>query len=111
MTFLNELSVETVKRNEGFYDATKKLNDIFNNFNNLINQFITNSDKIEENEDDGMSKDPYDANNSFNKRMDMELETLEKEFRRDEDSFRKDEDVLQMLKEDFKNPDMFDNNN
>ena len=39
--------------------------------------------------------------------MDMELRSLEEEFKRDNDEFKKDDDVLEMLKEDFKNPEMF----
>ena len=39
--------------------------------------------------------------------MDMELKTLEEEFKKDNDEFKSDEDVLQMLKDDYKNPEMF----
>lgn len=37
----------------------------------------------------------------------MELKSLEEEFKKDNEDFQKDEDVLEMLKQDFKNPEMF----
>ena len=44
---------------------------------------------------------------SVDKRMDLELKSLEEEFKKDNEDFTSDEDVLNMLKEDFKNPEMF----
>ena len=44
---------------------------------------------------------------SVDKRMDMELRSLEEEFEKENENFQKDNNILEMLKEDFKNPDMF----
>lgn len=106
MSFLNELSVKTVEGNKEFYTATSKLNEIFVRFNELMSKFITNADNIEEAKNASISnKDPNSY--SVDERMDMELKSLEEEFKKDNDEFKKDDDVLEMLKEDFKNPEMF----
>ena len=103
MSFLNELSVKTVEGNKEFYNATSKLNEIFSKFNELMGKFITNADNLQE--DNKKSDDSEDI--SVDKKMDMELKTLEEEFKKDNDEFKSDEDVLQMLKDDYKNPEMF----
>ncbi|KLI30316.1 methyl-accepting chemotaxis protein [Brachyspira hyodysenteriae] len=106
MSFLNELSVKTVEGNKEFYTATSKLNEIFVRFNELMSKFITNADNIEEAKNASIAnKDPNSY--SVDERMDMELKSLEEEFKKDNDEFKKDDDVLEMLKEDFKNPEMF----
>ncbi|PCG20702.1 methyl-accepting chemotaxis protein [Brachyspira sp. G79] len=103
MSFLNELSVKTVEGNKEFYNATSKLNEIFSKFNDLMSKFITNADNVEENNKE--SNDSEDI--SVDKKMDMELKSLEEEFKKDNEEFKSDEDVLQMLKDDYKNPEMF----
>ncbi|MDO6993988.1 methyl-accepting chemotaxis protein [Brachyspira innocens] len=103
MSFLNELSVKTVEGNKEFYNATSKLNEIFSKFNDLMSKFITNADNVEEN--NKKSDDSEDI--SVDKKMDMELKSLEEEFKKDNEEFKSDEDVLQMLKDDYKNPEMF----
>lgn len=106
MSFLNELSVKTVEGNKEFYTATAKLNEIFIRFNDLMGKFITNADKIKEDKNNAdEAKNPN--NYSVDERMDMELKSLEEEFKKDNGDFAKDDDVLEMLKEDFKNPEMF----
>lgn len=102
MSFLNELSVKTVEGNKEFYEATSKLNDIFVRFNELMGKFITNADNIPED-----NENVSESNNSVDKRMDMELKILEEEFKKENVEFKKDDDILEMLKEDFKNPEMF----
>ena len=103
MSFLNELSAKTVEGNKEFQNAAGKLNEIFVRFNELMGKFITNADKIEESEDNA-----EDINNlSVDKRMDMELRSLEEEFEKENENFQKDHDILEMLKQDFKNPDIF----
>ncbi|EKV58069.1 methyl-accepting chemotaxis protein [Brachyspira hampsonii 30446] len=105
MSFLNELSVKTVEGNKEFYTATNKLNEIFVKFHELMGKFITNADDIEEDKNENANKNP--ENYTVDERMDMELRSLEEEFKNDNDEFKKDDDVLEMLKEDFKNPEMF----
>ncbi|MEI0562759.1 methyl-accepting chemotaxis protein [Brachyspira pulli] len=105
MSFLNELSVKTVEGNKEFYNATSKLNEIFSKFNELMSRFITNVDNVDETKKDDILSDTDSY--SVDKRMDMELKSLEEEFKKDNEDFQKDEDVLEMLKEDFKNPEMF----
>ena len=106
MSFLNELSVKTVEGNKEFYTATNKLNEIFVKFNELMGKFITNADDTEDGKNDNLvNKNP--ENYTVDERMDMELRSLEEEFKKDNDEFKKDDDVLEMLKEDFKNPEMF----
>ncbi|MEI0510007.1 methyl-accepting chemotaxis protein [Brachyspira intermedia] len=106
MSFLNELSVKTVEGNKEFYTATSKLNEIFVKFNELMGKFVTNADNLEEAKNEMVSK-KNPENYTVDERMDMELRSLEEEFKRDNDEFKKDDDVLEMLKEDFKNPEMF----
>ncbi|WP_300702942.1 methyl-accepting chemotaxis protein, partial [uncultured Brachyspira sp.] len=105
MSFLNELSIKTVDGNKEFYTATSKLNEIFVKFSELMGKFITNADITEEdkNSDAANNIDDY----SVDKRMDMELKSLEEEFRKENEGFQRDDEVLNMLKEDFKNPEMF----
>lgn len=103
MSFLNELSVKTVEGNKEFYNTTSKLNEIFSKFNELMSKFITNADNVEEND----KKDNDSTDMSVDKKMDMELKSLEEEFKKDNEDFKSDEDVLQMLKDDYKNPEMF----
>ena len=106
MSFLNELSVKTVEGNKEFYTATAKLNEIFVKFNELMGKFITNVDNDEETKNQNFAnKNP--ENYTVDERMDMELKSLVEEFKKDNDEFQKDDDVLDMLKEDFKNPEMF----
>ena len=106
MSFLNELSVKTVEGNKEFYTATSKLNEIFVKFNELMGKFITNADNLEESKNERTAK-KNPENYTVDERMDMELRSLEEEFKKDNDEFKKDDDVLEMLKEDFKNPEMF----
>ena len=106
MSFLNELSVKTVEGNKEFYTATSKLNEIFVKFNDLMGKFITNADIIEEPKDPDLAGGNID-DYSVDKRMDMELKNLEEEFKKENEDFQKDDEVLEMLKEDFKNPEMF----
>ena len=106
MSFLNELSVKTVEGNKEFHNATMKLNEIFSKFNDLMSKFITNADVKEEEKKKAEIIDNSE-NYSVDKRMDMELKSLEEEFKKDNEDFTSDEDVLNMLKEDFKNPEMF----
>ena len=108
MTFLNELSVKTVEGNKEFYEATTKLNEIFNRFNDLMTKFVTNADKVEEKKDELKIPDIGNDKYSVDVRMDMELKNLEEEFKQDNDGFKNNDEVLEMLKEDFKNPEMFD---
>ena len=95
MTFLNELSVKTVEGNKEFYEATAKLNEIFNKFNEFMTKFVTNADKIEEK--DNIEIDMSSDNYYVDKRMDMELKSLEEEFKHDNEGFKNNEEVLEML--------------
>ena len=119
MAFLNELSVKTAKSNHEFFMVTSKLSESFNKFQSLMSGFITNVDDVEvEKPDDiilNLDTEEFDTSNidiskmsEAENKIDTEIKELEKELSDTEnDTFTKDNKVLETLKEDFKNPDMF----
>lgn len=119
MAFLNELSVKTAKSNHEFFMVTSKLSESFNKFQSIMSGFITNVDNVETEKSDDiiLNLDTEEFNTDeieINKigeseyKIDTEIQELEKELSNIEDDiFSKDNKVLETLKEDFKNPDMF----
>ena len=119
MAFLNELSVKTAKSNHEFFMVTSKLSESFNKFQSLMSGFITNVDNIENEKSDdiilNLDTEEFNTNdieinkiNEAEHKIDTEIQELEKELSNSEnDTFAKDDKVLETLKEDFKNPDMF----
>ncbi|WIH87435.1 methyl-accepting chemotaxis protein [Brachyspira pilosicoli] len=118
MAFLNELSVKTAKSNHEFFMVTSKLSESFNKFQSLMSGFITNVDNVEEKSDDiilNLDTEEFDTNdidinkiNGTENKIDVEIKELEEELSNTEQNgFSKEDKVLEILKEDFKNPDMF----
>ena len=122
MAFLNELSVKTAKSNHEFFMVTSKLSESFNKFKSLMSGFITNVDDVENEKPDDIilnldTTDEEELNTNdidiskiteTENKIDTEIKELEKELSSSEnDNFTKDDKVLETLKEDFKNPDMF----
>lgn len=119
MAFLNELSVKTAKSNHDFFMVTSKLSESFNKFQSLMSGFITNVDNIENEKPDdiilNLDTEEFDTNdidinkiNEAETKIDVEIQELEKELSNTEkNGFSKEDTVLEILKEDFKNPDMF----
>ena len=118
MAFLNELSVKTAKSNHEFFMVTSKLSESFNKFQSLMSGFITNVDNVEEKSDDiilNLDTEEFDTNdidinkiNETENKIDVEIKELEEELSNTEQNgFSKEDKVLEILKEDFKNPDMF----
>ena len=122
MAFLNELSVKTAKSNHEFFMVTSKLSESFNKFQSLMSGFITNVDDVENEKPDDIilnldTTDEEELNTNdidiskiteTENKIDTEIKELEKELSSSEnDNFTKDDKVLETLKEDFKNPDMF----
>ena len=103
VTSLNSISTQIVKNRDKFYDVINRLNSNFIVFNTLLMNFITNRDnkKDEEETEKNLIKD-----DKFNieREIDYQLKTLEDELKISEED---DEKVLNTLKEDFKNPNMF----
>lgn len=100
---LNSLSNQIIENRDKFYNMTNRLNSNFTIFNTLLMNFITNRDtKIEEekNKKALLKDDKF----SIEKEIEYQLKTLEEELKISEDD---DEEVLNTLKEDFKNPNMF----
>lgn len=100
---LNSLSNQIIENRDKFYNMTNRLNSNFTIFNTLLMNFITNRDtKIEEekNKKTLLKDDKF----SIEKEIDYQLKNLEKELKISEED---DEEVLNTLKEDFKNPNMF----
>ncbi len=100
---LNSLSNQIIENRDKFYNMTNRLNSNFTVFNTLLMNFITNRDtKIEEekNKKALLKDDKF----SIEKEIDYQLKTLEDELKISEED---DEEVLNTLKEDFKNPNMF----
>ena len=80
--------------------------------------FITNVDNVEEKSDDiilNLDTEEFDTNdidinkiNETENKIDVEIKELEEELSNTEQNgFSKEDKVLEILKEDFKNPDMF----
>lgn len=118
MAFLNELSVKTAKSNHEFFMVTSKLSESFNKFQSLMSGFITNVDNVEEKSDDiilNLDTEEFDTNdidinkiNETENKIDVEIKELEEELSNTEQNgFSKEDKVLEILKEYFKNPDMF----
>ncbi|MEI0530530.1 methyl-accepting chemotaxis protein [Brachyspira pilosicoli] len=119
MAFLNELSVKTAKSNHEFFMVTSKLSESFNKFQSLMSGFITNVDNVEtEKPDDiilNLDTEEFNTNDidiskmsETENKIDIEIKELEEELSNSKhDAFTKDDKVLETLKEDFKNPDMF----
>lgn len=100
---LNSLSYQIIENRDKFYDMTNRLNNNFTVFNTLLMNFITNRDtEMEEAE----TKKNLLKDDKFNieREIDYQLKTLEDELKISEED---DEEVLNTLKEDFKNPNMF----
>ena len=100
---LNSLSTQIIENRDKFYDVTNRLNTNFTVFNTLLMNFITHRDTEKEEEE---TKKNLLKDDKFNieREIDYQLKTLEDELKISEED---DEEVLNTLKEDFKNPNMF----
>ena len=100
---LNSLSTQIIENRDKFYDVTNRLNTNFTVFNTLLMNFITHRDTEKEEEE---TKKNLLKDDKFNieREIDYQLKTLENELKISEED---DEEVLNTLKEDFKNPNMF----
>lgn len=103
LTSLNSLSSQIIENRDKFYDMTNRLNNNFTIFNTLLMNFITNRDN-EKNEEETKNNLLKDDKFNIEREIDYQLKTLEDELKISEED---DEEVLNTLKEDFKNPNMF----
>ena len=103
LTSLSSLSSQIIENRDKFYDMTNRLNDNFTIFNTLLMNFITNRDD-EKNEEETKNNLLKDDKFHIEREIDYQLKTLEDELKISEED---DEEVLNTLKEDFKNPNMF----
>ena len=101
---LNSLSVQIIENRDKFYDMTNRLNNNFTVFNTLLMNFITNRDTEEEDEEETKNNLLKDDKFNIEREIEYQLKTLESELKISEED---DEEVLNTLKEDFKNPNMF----
>ena len=100
---LNSLSNQIIENRDKFYDMTNRLNSNFTVFNTLLMNFITNRDtemREEETKNNLLKDDRF----NIEREIEYQLKTLEDELKISEED---DEEVLNALKEDFKNPNMF----
>ena len=103
LTSLNSLSSQIIENRDKFYDMTNRLNNNFTIFNTLLMNFITNRDN-EKNEEETKNNLLKDDKFNIEREIDYQLKTLEDELKISEED---DDEVLNTLKEDFKNPNMF----
>ena len=103
LTSLNSLSSQIIENRDKFYDMTNRLNNNFTIFNALLMNFITNRDN-EKDEEETKKNLLKDDKFNIEREIDYQLKTLEDELKISEED---DEEVLNALKEDFKNPNMF----
>ena len=104
LTSLNSISSQIIENRDKFFDMTNRLNDNFTIFNTLLMNFITNRDNEINKEEETKNNLLKDDKFNIEKEIDYQLKTLEDELKISEED---DEEVLNTLKEDFKNPNMF----
>lgn len=121
MTFLNEISVKNIENNDTFINVTNKLNESFKTLNLLIEGFTTDADysneetnEYETNDDNDKDSGESELLNKYYvqdkvKALDLEIKSLEEELKQEstENVTQQDEDILKILKEDYKDPNMF----
>lgn len=112
MAFLNELSERTRKDNEGFAEATQRLNSNFERFNSLIQNFITEGDlkeDVKEESENYINLEGLMAESELSQMqssMENDIASLGEELKKSEKVIG-DDDIVNMLQEDFKDPNMF----